>query len=144
MKISHHAYPTLAFQTPSGKVEFRSDRATAMGLSALPDALAWLGALDAPISGALRASVDSSGALGPLNATLQIGEGVLQPTDATNPIAFTSARSYFAYDPVTQTMQIDELSVISNWVSASASGRATRSSPSSARAASARSTRRRT
>ncbi len=88
-------------------------------------ALTWLSALDAPISGALRASVDSAGALGPLNATLQIGEGVLQPTDATNPIAFTSARSYFAYDPVTQSMQIDELSVISNWVSASASGRAT-------------------
>ena len=88
-------------------------------------ALTWLSALDAPISGALRATVDSGGALGPLNATLQIGEGVLQPTDATNPIAFTSARSYFAYDPVTQTMQIDELSVVSNWVSASASGRAT-------------------
>ena len=87
-------------------------------------ALAWLAALDAPISGALRASVDNEGALGSLNATLQIGEGVLQPTEATNPIAFTSARSYFAYDPATQTMTIDELSVVSNWVSASASGQA--------------------
>ena len=87
-------------------------------------ALAWLGALDAPISGALRASVGPQGELGPMNATLQIGEGVLQPTDATDPIAFTSARSYFAYDPGSQTMQIDELSVVSNWVSASATGRA--------------------
>ncbi|WP_306116595.1 MULTISPECIES: AsmA-like C-terminal region-containing protein [unclassified Roseovarius] len=87
-------------------------------------ALAWLGALDAPISGALRAGVDSAGALGPLNATLQIGEGALQPTEATDPIAFKSARSYFTYDPVTQVMQFDELSVESNWVSASASGRA--------------------
>ncbi|MEO3413980.1 AsmA-like C-terminal region-containing protein [Roseovarius sp. CAU 1744] len=87
-------------------------------------ALSWLGALDAPISGALRLSVDGQGALGPLNATLQIGEGVLQPTDATDPIAFTSARSYFTYDPARQVMQFDELSVISNWVSASASGRA--------------------
>ena len=37
LNISHVAHPTLAFQTPSGKVEFRSDRATAMGLSALPE-----------------------------------------------------------------------------------------------------------
>lgn len=87
-------------------------------------ALAWLGALDATISGALRARVDAEGALGPLNATLQIGEGVLQPTEATDPIAFSSARSYFTYDPGTQLMQFDELSVVSNWVSARASGQA--------------------
>lgn len=88
-------------------------------------ALAWLGALRAPISGSLRASVDHNGALGPLNATLQIGEGVLQPTAATDPIAFTSGRSYFTYDPATQTMQFDELSVVSEWVTARAEGRAT-------------------
>ncbi|MFD1158460.1 YhdP family protein [Roseovarius aestuarii] len=88
-------------------------------------ALAWLGALKAPISGALRASVDPQGALGPLNATLNIGAGVVQPTAATDPIAFTSARSYFTYDPASQTMQFDELSVVSDWVTARAEGRAT-------------------
>ncbi len=36
LQISHVAYPTRAFDTPSGKVEFRSDRAAAMGLPALP------------------------------------------------------------------------------------------------------------
>lgn len=49
-------------------------------------ALAWLAALDAPISGALRAAVDGDGRLGPLNATLQIEAGVLQPNPATLPI----------------------------------------------------------
>ena len=87
-------------------------------------ALAWLEALDAPISGALRVSVDETGALGPLNATLQISEGVLQPTEATRPIPFTSARSYFSYDPNTQTMQLDELSIDSKWGSAQAEGQA--------------------
>ena len=87
-------------------------------------ALAWLSALKAPISGALRVSVDQAGALGPLNATLQIGEGVLQPTDATDPIAFTSASSYFTYDPTSQTMEINEVSLVSNWVSARAEGNA--------------------
>ncbi|VAV91744.1 Large exoproteins involved in heme utilization or adhesion, partial [hydrothermal vent metagenome] len=87
-------------------------------------ALVWLEALDAPMSGALRVSVDETGALGPLNATLQISEGVLQPTEATKPIPFTSVRSYFSYDPNTQTMQLDELSVDSKWGSAQAEGQA--------------------
>lgn len=86
-------------------------------------ALLWLNTLRAPISGALRASVGADGALGPLSATLQIGEGVLQPRDETTPIPFQSARSYFTYSPATQTMQFDEMSVVSKWVSARAEGK---------------------
>lgn len=87
-------------------------------------ALAWLGALDAPISGALRARVDTEGGLGPLNATLQIGAGALQPTPATEPITFRSARSYFTYDPGAQEIVFSELSVDSAWGSAQAEGTA--------------------
>lgn len=36
LKISHVAYPTFEFATPSGKIEFLSERAAAMGLPALP------------------------------------------------------------------------------------------------------------
>ncbi len=85
-------------------------------------ALSWLDALDAPISGSMRAAVDEKGALGPLSATLQIGAGVLQPTEATRAIAFDSARSYFTYDPGQQIIRFNELSVESKWVSASAEG----------------------
>ncbi|WP_422000512.1 DUF3971 domain-containing protein [Roseovarius mucosus] len=87
-------------------------------------ALAWLGALQAPISGALRAEVDAEGRLGPLNATLQIGAGVLQPTAATAPIKFRSARSYFTYDPMVQEIRFTELSVDSAWGQARAEGTA--------------------
>lgn len=38
LNISHVAYPTLAFDTPSGKIEFVSAKAEAMGLDALPQA----------------------------------------------------------------------------------------------------------
>ncbi len=93
-------------------------------IAGLSPALTWLAALEAPISGALRASVDEKGALGPLNATLQIGAGVLQPTEATTPIAFTSARSYFTYDPRAQSMRFDELSLVSSWVNVTAEGHA--------------------
>jgi anaerobic selenocysteine-containing dehydrogenase len=36
LNVSHVAYPTLAFDTPSGKVEFVSERAKRHGLPALP------------------------------------------------------------------------------------------------------------
>ena len=36
MNISHVAYPALNFDTPSGKIEFYSERAAQLGLSALP------------------------------------------------------------------------------------------------------------
>lgn len=38
LAISHVAYPTRVFHTPSGRIEFRSERARAMGLPALPHA----------------------------------------------------------------------------------------------------------
>lgn len=38
LKVSHVAYPSLAFATPSGKIEFFSSRAAGMGLSPLPEA----------------------------------------------------------------------------------------------------------
>ena len=85
-------------------------------------ALAWLSVLDASISGALRVSVDARGDLGPLNATLQIGAGALRPNDETRPIPFRSARSYFTFDPDTQALRFDELSVESRFVTARADG----------------------
>ena len=65
---------------------------------------------------------DSDGALSPLSATLQIGAGVLQPTEETTPIPFDSARSYFSYDPQTQSIDFAELSLVSKWVTARAEG----------------------
>ncbi|MEM7057903.1 MAG: molybdopterin-dependent oxidoreductase [Pseudomonadota bacterium] len=38
LQISHVAHPTCKFQTPSGKVEFYSERAAKMGLPPLPEA----------------------------------------------------------------------------------------------------------
>lgn len=87
-------------------------------------ALRWLEVLRAPISGALRGSIDSAGALGPLSATLHIGAGALQPTEATRPVPFNGARSYFTYDPKAQTLTFDDVSVDSAWGSGSGEGRA--------------------
>lgn len=96
----------------------------AQDIAAQGVALAWLDVLRAPISGALRGGIDGSGALAPLSATLQIGAGVLQPTDQTQPIPFRGARTYFTYAPARQVLQFDELSVDSDWGSGVAEGSA--------------------
>ncbi|MGJ8604918.1 MAG: hypothetical protein ACSHXH_12400 [Marivita sp.] len=88
-------------------------------------ALAWLGALRAPISGALRATLREDGSLGVLNASLQIAQGVVQPTPDTPPVPFNSARSYFTFDPDRAQITFSELSVDSDLVRAVADGRAT-------------------
>ncbi|WP_371056046.1 DUF3971 domain-containing protein [Rhodosalinus sp. K401] len=100
------------------------DGMSATDIATQSPALAWLEVLRAPISGALRGAVDGHGALGPLHATLQISEGVLQPSPGTQPVPFRSARSYFTYDPRAATITFDEIRVDSAWISARAEGRA--------------------
>jgi len=85
-------------------------------------ALSWLRPLRAPLSGALRGEIDETGAFGLLNATLQIGAGVLQPTDQTRPIPFERAQAYLTYDPAQQLIVFDEVAVVSDWVTGSAEG----------------------
>lgn len=87
-------------------------------------ALAWLDALDAPISGALRVAVEEAGSLGALNATLQIGAGAVQPTEATRPVPFSGAHAYFTYDPATQSLNLNDVFVDSKWGTARAEGKA--------------------
>ncbi|MDA7425980.1 YhdP family protein [Thalassococcus lentus] len=87
-------------------------------------ALAWLEAIDAPISGALRSRLDDDGRLGPLNATLQIAGGVLQPNAQTKPVPFDSARAYFTYVPDLGQLRFDEISVTSPLGRVSADGTA--------------------
>ena len=74
-------------------------------------ALAWLGALEAPISGAVRAEINPDGQLGDMDGTLEIGSGFLRPTEDVKAIAFNSGRAYFGYDPKQQKVRFDELSV---------------------------------
>ncbi|MBN9887308.1 DUF3971 domain-containing protein [Salipiger abyssi] len=88
-------------------------------------ALAWLNALRAPISGALRGSVSSGGRLGALSATLQIGAGAVQPNPRTRPIPFDRARTYFSYDPASASLRFDEISVTSRLGTIVSDGRAT-------------------
>mgnify|MGYP003664849405 FL=1 len=101
------------------------DGVSAADIAIQSPAFAWLNILRAPISGSVRSSLDDDGTFEPLNATLQIGAGVVQPSESATPIPFDGARSYFSYDPDQRLLRFDELSVESKWVSGRIEGDAT-------------------
>ena len=96
----------------------------ATDVAAQTPALAWLQVLDTPISGALRGSINETGALGPVFATLNLGAGAVQPNPETRPVPFESARTYFTYDPNQQILDFNEVSVESAWGRVQGEGKA--------------------
>ena len=87
-------------------------------------ALGWLSVLRAPISGAVRGAVDSDGGLMPLQAALEIGEGVIQPEEAAKPVPIRGAQSFFTFDPGGEELTFDSLSIDSGWGSGNMQGTA--------------------
>ena len=78
-------------------------------------AFAWLEALRAPLSGALRGGINDDGTFAPLNATFHIDKGVIQPTPEAAPIPIDGARSYFTYFPAEGLLRFDDLSIETQW-----------------------------
>jgi len=119
---------SLSYESPKGSrvADFglRLDNVLAKDIAAQSPALSWLQGVDAPMTAALRTQLDDEGALGPLNATLEIGQGVLQPNAVTDPIAFEDAKAYFTYDPVRDSISFTELSLQTEWGSLRADGNA--------------------
>lgn len=87
-------------------------------------ALAWLEELNAPISGALRSGLDESGTLKPLEASLQIGKGALQPTAATRALPFDSAETAFTYTPAEGLLRFQRIRLASPLGKVTAAGTA--------------------
>ena len=85
-------------------------------------ALAWLGVLDAPISGRLSASLDGTGRLTGTDGDLEIGAGALHPNESTLPVAFDRAGLSFALDTRTEVLTLTDLSVESTSLRLKASG----------------------
>ena len=109
----------LSYASPKGRPEAQialSIRdAVASDIAAQSPGLQWLANVEAPVSAALRTTLDESGALGPLNATLEIGAGTLQPNPATRPVSFRSAKTYLTYNPRRNHIVFDQISAQTEW-----------------------------
>ena len=98
--------------------------ALASDIAAQSPALTWLRDLDAPLSAAMRTSVNENGALGPLSAALEIGKGALRPNPATEPVEFDSAKAYLTFDPVRDEIAFDQITLETEWGQLRATGQA--------------------
>ncbi|WP_343082166.1 AsmA-like C-terminal region-containing protein [Ostreiculturibacter nitratireducens] len=102
----------------------RVSNVSAADLAAQSPALAWLGALDAPISGSFRSGIDEFGAVAQLQATLEIGAGALRPTEAAKPVPFDQAKVQLAYTPATAQLDFSEITLDGRALRARADGKA--------------------
>ncbi len=84
--------------------------------------LAWLGVLDAPISGSVRATIRGDGQLSALDGTLDISEGALLPVEGVKPVAFERANAYFTFDAERSRLEFAEIGVVSDTVTVIAEG----------------------
>ncbi|MDN5788927.1 DUF3971 domain-containing protein, partial [Pseudorhodobacter sp.] len=108
----------------SARMNFSFEHVAAADLAVQAAPLAWLGVLNAPISGQIASSLDASGTISALDATLTLGAGVLQPTPQTKPVAFDNASLFFSYDPKLEKLSLREWAVRSKNLALSASGQA--------------------
>ena len=86
--------------------------------------LAWLKPLEAPVSGALIATLTPEGALGAFNGTLEIGAGAFRPSPDALAMAFDGARTYFRYLPDRRRLVFDALSLRTPALTVEATGQA--------------------
>lgn len=117
---------TLTTDRTSAQATLHADLqgVSARDLAAQVPPLAWLGALDAPISGRVDTGFDAGGALAPLDVELDVGPGALQPTADTRPVPFNGATLKARFDPARASLSLSTLRIDSRALRANLSGKA--------------------
>lgn len=104
---------TMARATGAVSLEARVSGVAARDLAAQSPALAFLGVIDAPISGALQSGLTPEGAISGLDASLEIGAGALEPRPGARLIPFEGGRVKMSYDQARQKLTFSELDIAS-------------------------------
>lgn len=113
-------------RSPEARVTVTVDRVAAADIAAQAAPLAWLGLLDAPISGQFAGAFDRGGGLSALEATLAVAAGAIRPAGAegAKPVAFDRAGLFFRFDPAQERIDLRDITVESASLRLSASGHA--------------------
>lgn len=104
-----------------GTITAEMSSVQAQDLGSQGPALAWLQALNAPLSGTLRLPFDENGAK-TLRASLDIGAGAVQPRADALPVPFERGRAYFQFDPTTGRITVDDLQISGDALQLTADG----------------------
>ncbi|MGP3697098.1 AsmA-like C-terminal region-containing protein [Rhodobacter sp. NSM] len=110
--------------SPEARISVTVDHVAAADIAAQAAPVAWLEVLDAALSGRFSAELDGDGRLTRLEAGLDSGEGALQPTPETKPLAFDRAGLAFSFDPARERLNLTRLEVGGRSLRLSAKGHA--------------------
>jgi hypothetical protein len=108
--------------TGAARLEARLVNMAAADLAAISPPLAWLGAVSAPISGSLFASVSDTGAVTETRAELSLGAGSILPGTGAAAIAFEQATMALTYDQSSARLLLTDLDVQSKSLRLRATG----------------------
>lgn len=106
----------------TARLSAKVDTIAARDLAAMAPPLAFLGFVDAPISGSLDARLDETGAFSGFTGNLSLGKGSLAPGKGARPVGFDRAAMSLAYDPATAQIALSDLSVESTSLRLKATG----------------------
>ncbi len=110
--------------TAAARIGVTVDRVTAGDIALQAPGLAWLGVLDAEVSGDFATTFDAAGQVADLQASLALGAGALRPPEGGAPVAFSRVAMSFGFDPARERVSLRELAVDSSTLRLLATGHA--------------------
>ncbi|MFN4158439.1 MAG: AsmA-like C-terminal region-containing protein [Gemmobacter sp.] len=110
--------------SPEARVSVTVDQVAARDLASLAAPLAFLGVLDAPISGRIDTGFGEGGRLERLDARLDVSAGALTAGAGAQPVAFDHAALALSFDPARNRLDLAEIAVEGPSLRLSASGHA--------------------
>ena len=108
----------------SARMTVTVDSVAAPDIAAQAAPLAWLGVVDAAVSGQIASTLNASGALASLEASLTLDKGALRPNANVAPVEFDGASLFFGYDPARERLELRDWTVTSQDIALRASGHA--------------------
>lgn len=117
------AVMTAVVSKGSGRARLQAEISgvRAADIAAQNPVLAWMGAVDAPLSGRFMADLTRNG-IEALTAELTLGAGALKPGQQAAPIAFNKAGLKLSYDPKDGRLRLSDLTIESQSFRAKAEG----------------------
>ncbi|MFN3991634.1 MAG: hypothetical protein ACK4IU_01850 [Tabrizicola flagellatus] len=95
----------------TARLTAKVDNIAATDLAAMAPPLAFLGFVDAPISGQIEARLDEGGRFAGFSGRLGLASGSLSPGQGARPVAFDRAALSLGYDPASARIRLDGLTV---------------------------------
>lgn len=106
----------------TASIAFQFSDASPTDIADLFEAFDWLRNLETRLSGSVRAELSGDGKIGNLHGVLEMAEGRLVETPASQPITFSMAKVYFDYDPETDVLNLDQVDLQTSSGSVSGGG----------------------